>query len=459
MATLTLVDEGTLRVLPPDNMTLRLFTNDLYLTHFSIASDFTFDATHDKNLTQGNWTATNNTTYIGMTHTSQSYSFTSSATYYGFAYVLASGYVYFAAKFDTPWTVINGTTKYITPYIQISNYNVVPANSTSQGMEPGSLVLSGATPGQLKVEDDATHLVQGVVLGNLVISGGTLGDSKVLGAVPTSLIQGVTIGDITIVGSSIGNVKTVAVGASTVQGITKGAFTFNGLSTGNKYAAASAELTYVGAGSVSTRTTTGTLTPALPSGLAENDLLCLVCHGGSAQNDAISGYTAHQVSILRTSIYVKTAGSSESAPTTPSLSGGGIAFTFAVRGSSTPTFDVISSTATEASGAENGAVTAPSVTTTAANDMVFVIAAGIDLGYDDEGMIRNSNPTWATPSGFATTSVASGTAANGDAQQLGLAVYRATKATAGATGTTSAQFSVTGTPVTTTYARTIAFKP
>lgn len=238
MASLVLIDEGALRVLPPDGMQLRLFTNNPTITHASIESDFAWASGGGGNaltLSQTSWSATinNQTNFIALTYPAQIYTFSGDATYYGFAYVLSNNYVYFAAKFDTPWAVTNGTQKYITPYLQVSNFNTGLGNITNkQGVSRGSLSINGQSPMGLFGYSNATHLMQNVILGNLLISGGVPGHDKVVGVPPTAFTQAVTLGLVNILGKTPDNRKLIG-GTSLVQGVTMGSITPIGSILGN----------------------------------------------------------------------------------------------------------------------------------------------------------------------------------------------------------------------------------
>jgi len=120
MAQWVLVNEGEATRLPPDNLQLRLFTNNFTPVKTSVAADFTFasgNGADAKTLTQVSWVASVQSGIVRFDYATQEWTFTGSATYYGAAYVLANGKVWMAAKFDTPWGVIADEVRGIIPTV------------------------------------------------------------------------------------------------------------------------------------------------------------------------------------------------------------------------------------------------------------------------------------------------------------------------------------------------------
>jgi hypothetical protein len=90
----------------------------------------------------------------------------------------------------------------------------------------------------------------------------------------------------------------------------------------------------------------------------------------------------------------------------------------------------------------SGALSIPQITTATNGAWVLAAASGYDTGWDDGdgGSGENTGPTWAAASGAASTLDASATTSTSS----GAAMWHSEKATAGATGTCSVRFYMTG---------------
>jgi hypothetical protein len=212
--------------------------------------------------------------------------------------------------------------------------------------------------------------------------------------------------------------------------------------------------TFVGAGAVSWRANSGNLTPALPTGLQQGDLMVLLKRG-SSQN-APSGWTVHDSTPLLANICYKVAGASESAPTTSTTQAGG-AVILAFRGGA---WGSIPSGSVESQG--SGAVVVSSVTTPEANCLILVFTGGQDDGATDgEGNWPNTSPHWNSVTGTATSVAVEATYGSGNIL-LGLAAYYATVSAQGSSGTTTVEFDCVqdaGSMGKTTGARTLIIEP
>lgn len=194
------------------------------------------------------------------------------------------------------------------------------------------------------------------------------------------------------------------------------------------------------AGTVAKASGDTTLTPGLPSGYQANDILVMTYNGFTrADYSTPSGWT-ELTSSPRTDVFGgfegvcwKRASASETAPSVVSAQ---MARIHAISGCITTGSPVDASAVTDQSGSSTSAVSATGITTTAADDMIFVyVCAG------------NTN---TTVSGWTNSNLVSLTERTDDGTTPGFGLASATgsKTTAGAIGTTTATLSSAQFPVT-----------
>lgn len=193
------------------------------------------------------------------------------------------------------------------------------------------------------------------------------------------------------------------------------------------------------AGTVATSSSDANITPGLPSGYQSGDILLITYNGlTAADHTTPAGYT-EVTSSPRTDSFGgyegvcwKRATSSESAPTIKAYQ----ARIHAISGCISTGSPIDATAVTDQSSGGTTSVSATGITTTAADDMVFVyVCAG------------NVSTTVSAETNSNLASFAERTD-DGTAQGLGMAIATGGKTTAGATGTTTATLSTTGTPVT-----------
>lgn len=219
---------------------------------------------------------------------------------------------------------------------------------------------------------------------------------------------------------------------------------FNGVAKANVSAINGVTASFGGGGGI-TFVAAGTfqgsvdaITPGLPAGTAENDILIAFLHT-AGQAITISGWTEASNSPQTTSGYVhrltvfwKRAGASESAPTTDDSGNHNTGVILGFRGcvASGNPFDATSGS--EDTNLESS-VTIPGVTTTVANAMV-VAAAGIKYQSNSSNVITsgaNAGLTSFTERVDQFSSAGSGG---------GFAIFTGVKASAGATGNTTCTY-------------------
>jgi hypothetical protein len=196
------------------------------------------------------------------------------------------------------------------------------------------------------------------------------------------------------------------------------------------------------AGTMVYRTTTGTLTPALPNGWQQGDLLIVL----SNKNTTPSGYSALQSTELSQNLFYKIAGATESDPSLGSQLAGACAVVLVYQGvNQTTPFNVtpVSNTETSAGGSNTCTVNTTGVTTTVSNCLLVHVCKGSDDGWDNgESTGPNSGASWGSPGGAATTVNFAGSFFTAGNIMRSLAAYSGTRASAGATGTASATLSI-----------------
>jgi hypothetical protein len=165
-----------------------------------------------------------------------------------------------------------------------------------------------------------------------------------------------------------------------------------------------------------TATGTGTITPGLPSGTVQNDILVYVI-ATSSLTSGPSGYTATNASTNQLFIYYKIAGSSESATSCVTANADSIAQVFSYYNENTSTpIDV-------QMGATSATLTTTSITTTASNDFIISIFQ----------TAKGSPTAWTAPGGTNTRANTTNTGA-----LRGLLVVDELQVAAGASATRTA---------------------
>ena len=194
-------------------------------------------------------------------------------------------------------------------------------------------------------------------------------------------------------------------------------------------------ITFVAAGTF--QSSTGTVTPGLPSGTAENDILVMLCFTGN-QPITVSGWTEAGNSPqsegasygFRLTVFWKRAGASESAPTTSDSGLVNAAQILGFRGcvATGNPFDVTSGSV---GATDNTTVTIPGVTTTGANAMVISALAFYRVANSTTNISSGANSNLTDFAERADQAAIIG------AVDGGFAAFSGIKASAGATGDTT----------------------
>lgn len=201
-------------------------------------------------------------------------------------------------------------------------------------------------------------------------------------------------------------------------------------------AAVSAGITYVGAGAFVDAITA--ITPALPAGTAENDILVMLCYTANGENLTATGYTAAGNTPqsntdfgFRLGILWKRAGASESAPTTNDSGTTNAALIMGFRGCVT-TGDPWDATSGSGNVASSTSIVVPGVTTTVANAMVVSVCEFYRIAQSTTNFSGGANGNLTDFTERIDVSEFLGPLDGGFGAWTGI------KATAGATGNTTA---------------------